>query len=90
MHVSTKDVNGVYNIVHLSKKTTKKTSESKTTIIELNKNLKKLRQYIEFKFKNDIYYGVMIEGYDNYQDARTLQFSAMNKIGETIMGIKIK
>ncbi len=90
LHMSSKDVDGVYNIVHFSKKTSKKTNESKEINIKLNKNLKKSRQYIEFKFKNDTYYGVMIEGYDNYQDARTLQFSAMNKIGETIMGIKIK
>ena len=31
---------------------------------------------IEFIYDNDVYYGVIAEGFDNYLESKTLQFSA--------------
>lgn len=90
LYLSNKNINGMYNIILFKHLTSNKTNESTKVKIELNKNLKKSHQYIEFIYDNDVYYGVIAEGFDNYLESKTLQFSAMNTSGETIVGIKVK
>lgn len=90
LYLSNKNINGTYNVIHLSKRTSTKTNESISIEIQLNRNLTKHKQYIQFFTNDKIYYGVMASIYDEGLNMYTLAFSAMSKDGETIYAIKIK
>ena len=88
-YMSNKNIDGKYNVIHFTHKTSAQTFESKTIDIALNKNLNKHNKYVQFDYENKTYYGVISKLYDEGMSDFTLGFSAMSSDGESVFAIKV-